>query len=176
MSIIIPKVLPKFECLQRMAQLFPQVDPSAIHALLALMRLYGDLEAAFTAHFNRHGLSQGRFIVLMLLLRESHESPGTPALSPSELADLAGVTRATMTGLLDGLERDGMVQRVPDPGDRRTIDIELTPKAREFLAAMLPDHFKRESLLMAALSHEERDQLVALLAKVSSGLGAVLNP
>eukprot|EP01034_Spumella_vulgaris_P017990 gene17990-22966_t len=50
-----------------------------------------------------HNLSEGKFVLLFLLHQMAE------GLSPHELADRAGVTRATVTGLLDGLERDGFV-------------------------------------------------------------------
>jgi DNA-binding MarR family transcriptional regulator len=86
--------------------------------------------------------------------------------TPAELADAAGVTRATMTGLVDTLERDGFVKREPDPADRRTISVRLTPKGEKFLGELLPGHFKLISELMAPLSESERKTLVRLLGKV----------
>src|SRR5882757_9582431 len=86
--------------------------------------------------------------------------------TPAELADAAGVTRATMTGLIDTLERDGLVRREPDPDDRRMMSVRLTAKAESFLAQMLPKHFQIMAQLMAPLSESERKTLVRLLTKV----------
>ena len=86
--------------------------------------------------------------------------------TPAELADAAGVTRATMTGLVDTLERDGLVRRVPDKEDHRMMSVVLTPKARQFLAGMLPGHFQLMAALTSTLSESERQTLVALLNKI----------
>jgi DNA-binding MarR family transcriptional regulator len=86
--------------------------------------------------------------------------------SPAELADAAGVTRATMTGLVDTLERDGLVRRMPDKEDRRMMSVVLTPKARQFLSDMLPGHFQLMAALTSTLSESERQTLVALLNKI----------
>ncbi len=67
-----------------------------------------------------HGLSEGRFIVLFLL----HGAGGT--LPPHELAERAGVTRATISGLIDGLQREGLLQRRSDAEDGRRLQIVLT--------------------------------------------------
>jgi DNA-binding MarR family transcriptional regulator len=89
------------------------------------------------------------------------------AFTPAQLAEMAGVTRATMTGLVDTLERDGMVTRKPDPEDRRMLFVELTPRGQEFLGQIMPEHFRRISVLMAALTEPERRTLVRLLGKVA---------
>jgi DNA-binding MarR family transcriptional regulator len=86
--------------------------------------------------------------------------------TPAELADAAGVTRATMTGLVDTLERDGLVKREPDPNDRRMMSVVLTAKGEKFLGNFLPGHFKLISSLMATLTEAERKALVSLLMKV----------
>ena len=86
--------------------------------------------------------------------------------TPAELAEAAGVTRATMTGLIDTLERDGLVKREPDPNDRRMMSVVLTTKGEKFLHNFLPGHFKLISSLMATLTEAERKALVSLLVKV----------
>jgi len=72
-----------------------------------------------------------------------------------------------MTGLVDTLERDGMVTRKPDQDDRRMLFVELTPRGQEFLGQIMPEHFRRISVLMAALTEPERRTLVRLLGKVA---------
>ena len=170
-GFLIPKDIPKHEALKALAGRYPDLDPSAIEACVALLRVAGEMFGAFKEHFARHGTSQGRFIILMLL----NLDPDRGA-SPSELADKAGVTRATITGLLDGLESDGLVQRIPLAGDRRSYSICLTPKGRSFMDAMLPDHFRRMAGLMAGLTESERKLLVELLFKVRRGLAALQLP
>lgn len=116
-------------------------------------------------NFQLQGVSQGRFTVLMLLYDKS--CGRTHVLTPAQLADQAGVTRATMTGLIDTLERAGMVTRKPDPADRRMLSVELTSAGLAFLERILPEHFRRISRLMAALSEAERRTLVRLLGKIT---------
>lgn len=97
-----------------------------------------------------------------------------PGLStPAELADAAGVTRATMTGLVDTLERDGFVKREPDPIDRRQMSVRLTPRGEKFLDAFLPGHFKAIAALMSPLNETERKTLVRLLNKIQQQAAAL---
>ncbi|HET7537739.1 MAG TPA: MarR family transcriptional regulator, partial [Candidatus Didemnitutus sp.] len=132
-----------------------------------------------------HNISHGRFGVMMLLWKATNprgaklldaddciNGPRTPA----ELADAAGVTRATMTGLIDTLERDGFVKREPDPVDRRMMSVRLTAKAEKFLQDFLPGHFKVTSSLMATLTESERKALVRLLTKIQQQAAALSSP
>jgi len=103
-------------------------------------------------------------MVLMLLLNKSSNCPHPR--TPAELADLSHVTRATMTGLIDTLERDGLVKREPDLTDRRMMSVTLTTKGQALLERILPKHFQRMAKLMQPLSEGERKTLVQLLTKI----------
>lgn len=170
------KDLPRYECLLEASRKFPDLDPSAMEVYLQLLRTGDDLYRLQNDYLSTHALSQGRFCVLMLLLEKGAETPaysnGFPggSQSPAELADQANVTRATMTGLIDTLEKDGLVKREPDPKDRRMMSVELTPKAHEFMAAMLPGFFRRIAGFMSGLSESERRTFVHLLGKIQEGL------
>jgi DNA-binding MarR family transcriptional regulator len=71
-----------------------------------------------------------------------------------------------MTGLIDTLERDGFVRRVPDPDDRRVLSVVLTPGAQQLLRETLPGHFQLMNTLMRSLSASECQTLVTLLNKI----------
>ena len=184
MPLLLLKDLPRYECLLEAAKEFPDLDPSAAEAFLHLLHTGDELFGVSDRNLSEHNISQGRFGVLMLLWRSvqpraarlagAEECVAGPR-TPAELAEAAGVTRATMTGLIDTLERDGFVKRVPDPVDRRTMSVRLTPAGEEFLHEFLPGHFKAIAAIMAPLTENERKTLVRLLVKVQQQ-AAVLNP
>jgi len=158
------KDLPRYECLLEAAKEFPDLDPSACEAFLHLLRSADEGARVVQGPLAQHNISQGRFGVLMLLLKRCGRNAST--LGPAELADAAGVSRATMTGLIDTLERDGLVTREPDTVDRRMMIVCLTPKGHELMQAILPEHFKRTAWLMSPLSEDERQTLLRLLNKI----------
>ena len=167
--------MPRYERLQRLAARFPQMDMSAIETCISMLHLGHGLTGAYDAHMARHGLSMGRFIVLIRLFSMEETEAGR-GLTPAELAEGSAVSRATMTGLLDTLEKDGLISRQDHPEDRRMYTVHLTPKARELLEGMLPDYYGRVAGLMAPLSETERTTLRELLAKVASGIPALRDP
>lgn len=136
-------------------------DVNSVLAYLLVLRAGQDLEAVFTPFFEHYHLSTGRFSVLMKLQEEPEQT-----LAPSQLAQFLGVTRATITKLLDGLERSGLIDRRLDPTDRRAWLVTLTPTARELLDEMLPPHFQQIKHVMSVLSNEEQEQLISLLLKL----------
>lgn len=163
--------LPRYECLQEASLRYPSLDPSACEAYLHLLRTSDAVSEAGMEHLGRHQISEGRFNILMLLNRE----PGEPS-SPAVLAEMTGVSRASMSGVLDTLERDGLVTRTSDPEDRRGILVLLTPAGRALIDEVCPGYFTRVAEIIQPLDPAERKQLVALLKKIQQGVAKSLSP
>jgi DNA-binding MarR family transcriptional regulator len=159
--------IPKYERLQRMAERFPSLDPAALQAIYVLLGVADEVSAAIGANLARYRIGQGKYVVLALLLEHQPR-----ALSHSELAELYGVTKGDITGLVDGLERDGYVKREAHGDDRRVTPIALTPAGRRLIEKLLPERAAWLSALMGGLSVSERKTLVSLLTRVQSGLPA----
>jgi MarR family transcriptional repressor of emrRAB len=115
--------------------------------------------------FRKVGLSQGGFLTLVVLNRDPKME-----LTPSELSEKIGVTRATMTGLLDTLAKDGYIERLQHRGDRRKLLVRLTHAGGRRLDALLPSYMKELGLLVPNLTEKEQQVLIRLLEKVSRGL------
>ena len=111
-----------------------------------------------------HGLSEGRFVLLFLL------DAAPDGLAPNTLAERAGVTRATVTGLLDGLEREQLIERHADANDRRALCIRLTRQGKRVAKTVFEQHGRWIAGLYGNLSAPERKQLAALLEKVAGNL------
>lgn len=111
-----------------------------------------------------YGLSEGRFILLFLL------ETAPKGLAPNVLAQRSGVTRATVTGLLDGLEREALIERQHDTSDRRAICITLTPKGKQIAKKVFDEHTRWIANLFSNLSIAERQQLMSLLSKVANNI------
>ena len=92
--------------------------------------------------------------------------------SPSKLAEQSGVSRATMTmtGLLDGLAREGLIQRIVDEKDKRQTQIKLTKKGQQKLDEVMPDYYQRLGQLMSVIDKEQGQVLMDVLAKLKRNL------
>jgi DNA-binding MarR family transcriptional regulator len=163
MPLLLLKDLPRYDCLLEASRHHPELDPSATEVFLHLLRAGDEMFRVCREHLEQHSISQGRFAVLMQLNRAACSGG---ASTPAELAEATGVTRATMTGLIDTLVRDGYVTREPDATDRRMTTVTLTQNGASLLEAILPDHFKRMARLMRPLSEAERQTMLHLLLKI----------
>ncbi len=152
--------LPKHEAIIRNADKRSGVDSNAVETLLTLQDALQQLNGGIEDFLTRFGLSQGKFTVLLLLLEEKD------GFQPSELAKMAGVTRATITGLLDGLERDGLIKRVKDRGDKRTMTIKLTPVAVGMMEAVLTEYYRRIGKWLGGVSGGGRRTLIGVLSMI----------
>jgi DNA-binding MarR family transcriptional regulator len=161
------KDLPTDRNLRDFAERYPNMNPSALKTCAGLMRTGSDLMAAFETFLNRYGLSQGRFLTLIVMNRRPDET-----VNPSTLADKLGVTRATMTGLLDGLRNKGLIERRMQTEDRRKVKVIITKNGRRILDDILPEYYRYFARLTTYLDEGERQTLMSLLKKVNQGLSS----
>ncbi|MGD8190708.1 MarR family winged helix-turn-helix transcriptional regulator [Brevibacillus ginsengisoli] len=143
------------------------VDAQAILVASRLMAAGALLGQAAEIHFSRFGLSTGRY----RLLADLEDNEGEEL--PSQLAEHLGVTRATVTGLIDTLERDGLVSRRSSSVDGRQKSVILTDEGRKKLREMAPEHFARLEAMVGLLSIEERSVFLDLLDRVTQGISAL---
>jgi DNA-binding MarR family transcriptional regulator len=140
----------------------PQLDVSATHVLQRISRLYLLQSASFAAVFERHGITFGEFEVLAALLRS-----GNPyQMSPTRLVDAVVLSSGAMTNRIDRVEALGLVERRPDPSDRRGTLVALTKEGRQIVDAAVLEHLATEERLLGALSSSERGTLARLLRKL----------
>lgn len=128
-----------------------------------LLSLANAIDRDCAARLAPQQLSEGKFVLLFLL----HDQ--ADGLSAHQLADGAGVTRATITGLLDGLERDGFVLREPGQQDRRRVMVTLTAKGKSVAATLFKEHTDWIGSLFGGLAASDKARLSDLLARVWVG-------
>lgn len=140
----------------------PDLDVSPTHTLQRITRLSLLQGASFGQVFARYGVSFGEYLVLAALLRA-----GPPhRMNPTGLFNAVILSSGAMTNRLDRLEALGLVERQPDPTDRRGRLVALTDRGRELVDSAVVDHLENEQRLLGALTAEEREQLAGLLRKL----------
>jgi DNA-binding MarR family transcriptional regulator len=109
-----------------------------------------------------HGLTMWAYVVLSYLAWQ-------PAGTQLALAEAIGYDKTRLIALLDGLEREGLITRRPDPADRRARIVELTPAGRARHTAAQGAVHAMEDVLLGDLSASDRDGLRRVLRRLTSG-------
>jgi DNA-binding MarR family transcriptional regulator len=146
----------------------PELDHSPIGVVGRVSRLAREFEPRLEQVYREHGLEPGWHDVLATLRRT-----GPPyRLRPTELTDALMLTSSGTTKRLDRLEQAGLVERAPDPEDRRGTLITLTAAGRELIDSVTPAHLDNERRILGALTEAEQRRLADLLRKLALGLPA----
>ena len=137
----------------------PGLDLGPLQVFSRVWRLARHLDLARREAFGTHGLDVWEFDVLAALRRA-----GSPyELSPGALIHETLSTSGTMTNRIDRLVGRGMVERRPDPHDRRGVRVRLLAPGRAAAESALTDLIAAERRLLAGLSEEQVDHTAALL-------------
>jgi DNA-binding MarR family transcriptional regulator len=140
---------------------YPGADRTCTEAYASLSRtgeaLLGELDRRVRMTF---AIPQAAATALAVI-----DGAGEP-LTPSQVSDRVLVPSATMTATLDVLERRGWIRRVPNPDDRRSTLIEITPDGRATADQLLPGIRMLEKTVLSVLTPGERTQLLDMLAKI----------
>lgn len=140
----------------------PDLDPSAKAISGRLIRLADLFQRRYGEVFEPLDLSEGDYGILAALRRagEPHR------LTPTQLARTRMMTSGGMTAVIDRLEKRGLVERTPNPDDRRGSLVGLTAEGLERIERAMEVHTDAEHELVAALSDRERATLERLLRKL----------
>ncbi|MBW2677495.1 MAG: MarR family transcriptional regulator [Deltaproteobacteria bacterium] len=108
-----------------------------------------------------YGLTTTQFFLITALYEED-------SLPISVLAQKVALDKATLTGLLDRLERDGLTERKADPEDRRAIRIHLTTKAERLRKDLTELYHENNSKFLSLLTLEEKEAFERVVNKLEA--------
>jgi DNA-binding MarR family transcriptional regulator len=123
---------------------------------LSQLRVYD----AFHAELGRANITPARYSLLAVL----HDNPGS---RPGQIADALRVKHSNMAALLTQMEAEGLIQRLPDPAERRASLVRLTDAGEALFAEVDPVAHALEARLVAVLPQDERTALLSQLARVA---------
>jgi MarR family transcriptional regulator for hemolysin len=127
-----------------------------------MLRTYADQRA------RQFGVSRAQWGVLVRLDRQE-------GLKQSELAELLDLQPISLTRLLDRLAENGLIERRPDPNDRRANRLYLKPAARPLLEELSTLGADMMEEVMAGLDDETNERLLRTLARMKDNLRSAIN-
>lgn len=152
------RIAPDFE------ERYPNASATATECAMNLVYTTDLLVKRISALLQPFDLSPGSGLVLSLLA----DSP--EPLPPHVLAEHLIISRASVTSLVDSLERRGYVRRLPHPTDRRGILVELTETGRRVANEFRPLVHQHQKMWLEVLSVGEQKQLINSLQKLQKTL------
>ena len=141
----------------------PDLDVSPTHTIQRITRLSLLQAASFARVFAPYGVSFGEYLVLAALRRARPPY----RMNPTALFNSVILSSGAMTNRLDRLEEMSLVERLPDPDDRRGRLVGLTEAGRALVDSAVVAHLENEQRLLSALDAGEREQLAGLLRKLA---------
>lgn len=144
----------------------PKHERAGEAALYNVVRTFTLLNRLFQRHYARFDLTPAKLNVLMLVKHVG----GEEGLPQREIAKRLIISGSDVTGLIDRLEKEGLLARRGVAADRRVKLIRITPKGSALLDRLWPSHVERAEAVMSPLSRKEQEQLIALLTKVRTTL------
>ncbi|MEV5709106.1 MarR family transcriptional regulator [Actinoallomurus sp. NPDC052274] len=145
----------------------PDVDAWPMGIVGRITRLSRLLDRELKDFFAGYGLEHWEFDVLATLRRS-----GPPyELTAGALNRAAMVTSGAITNRIDRLAAKGLVERVPDEEDRRSVRVRLTERGRTTVDEIVGPHVANEVRLLASLGPDEREGLAVLLRGLLKSLG-----
>ena len=139
---------------------FPGSSESANAVMVALIRTAAVVTNLHDEASREQKLSAaGRQLLAVL------EGAGVP-LSPTDISERLMVTTASITSLVDTLERRKFVTRSADPDDRRRILVSITAAGRRVVDGFLPEIVALQTAAVEGISEADRKRLIALLASI----------
>jgi DNA-binding MarR family transcriptional regulator len=143
----------------------PAVTEAVLHSLL---RIWGLLRQVQEPYFAQFGISASQWGILRVLQRAADK--GENRLRLTEMSRRLLVQPPSVTGVVDRLERQGLVKRLTSARDLRVRKLSLTPKGRALMARVLAGHEQRTRRLFAALPARDQANLLSLLQQLEGHL------
>lgn len=140
----------------------PDLDLTPMAVFSRISRLAHHLDKARRASFHAHDIEAWEWDVLAALRRA-----GDPfELSPGRLLRETLVTSGTMTNRVDRLVARGLVDRNPDPHDRRGVLVRLTPEGKDAVDGAFATLLEAERDLLTGMEADDREALAGLLRQL----------
>jgi DNA-binding MarR family transcriptional regulator len=154
------------EILRQWARERPDLDTSAMAIVGRVSRIERKVDPLLSAVFRQFGLERWSFDVLATLRRSGYPYE----LTPTQLFSSLMLTSGAITHRSDELVKGGLVERGPDPKDRRGVRVRLTDLGLAKINEAVTAHVENERRMLRHLSKQERSQLISLLRRCLLGL------
>lgn len=162
------KELPDKKSIKKIAKDNKAIDATSAHFTLQFIRTASDALITIDKFFSAKGLSHGRFIALSVLSEAPDEG-----IFPYELADSMGVSRATASGLIKGLEATGLIVSIQSKTDGRMKRIALTDEGKTLIEELTPEYYAFISKFTGSIEKKSLKQFIGVLTQLGDVVSSI---
>ena len=140
----------------------PEADPTATELIINLFYTAQLLHSHMDRFLQQYELSGGAFNLLQITRGASGP------ITPSEIGEQLIITTATVTGLLDTLQRRGLISRTRDSVDRRRVLVDITPEGSTLLGRIDKELIQREQTWSSGVTGAARETMIRRLGQMQT--------
>jgi len=141
-----------------------KTEKSRLKTFFLLVEFIGIARNYMTLEFARHHSNPMRLLTMNALYMNGG------SMSPTELSKRLYRSKHSVTSMIDTLEKQGLVCREPNPGDRRSITVSLTPQGKQFFEKMIPIGREMSQRALSCLDDEQVETLDSIMRQVKNHL------
>ncbi len=158
------------EYFDKLGEAFPDGDINALRVFLALRGAARRIDTVVAKWLDAYGVTATKVDILHLVSASPH---GTTA---ARLREHLMMTQPNVTFVVAGLERDGLIRRSADPGDKRSDLIRLTPTGKRLIAEMTGEQLNALKQSVSIFNDIEKDTLIRMLSTLTQSFEATPSP
>ena len=155
------KELPDQKAMEEFSKCYSDMDISTTAACLRIFKVASVLLRELEKHFLLHGLSQARFLALIVLEREPAKQQ-----MPVEIAFKMGTSKKNTARLLELMKEDGLISIYDHESDGRASIVKINAKGTKALSKAMPGYYKIMNKAMQDLDKKSKQSLINILDKV----------
>lgn len=153
------------EHLKNLSENYQWVDKISNKVIIEIVKTNDMLTEVHDRFFSKYGISNARFNVLVLLYKGPEEG-----IQLSRIREQMLVSSANITGLIDTLEKQKLVERMRSKKDRRKILAKITDLGKETIEKVIENYIIWSNNVMEILENKEKEELLRLLKKLEQGV------
>jgi len=145
------KELPTKEMIERHIGIIPNEDIDSVGTALLMMKQASLLIRLLESYFKKYGLTQLRFLILMVIDRETNRH----SLFAHEIAERLDISRPVLTRAVQALIVEGLLNEKINEQDKRSKQLSLTTASKKLLTKILPGYFSKLSEYMKSIENNQ---------------------
>lgn len=154
----------KKEIIRQYKDAYKYVEDLSGKSIINIIKTYAMIINIYEEAFIKYKISESKFYVLLLL------SESSDGIALSSIGEALLVTKANITGLLNRMEKEKLVEKRVNKDDKRSVKAYITSRGSEILNLIKKEHFNLSKKIMQNISDEEKEKVNKILEDLQENI------